>query len=249
MDHSEILRKLKSLSNPEAVAGMARFGIHEKKAYGVPTPVLRKLAREIGKDHQLAQQLWSSGIFDARALASLIDEPSKVTESQMERWSKDFNSWAVCDGCCANLFDKTRWAYQKAIEWSQRKEEFVKRGGFVLMAALAVHDKEADDSQFEEFLPIIRREATDERNFVKKGVNWALRQIGKRNMPLNESAIRLAREIQKISSRSAKWIAADALRELTGSQVKERLNRASQTARPGRKHTRRPADCAPSEGR
>ncbi|MGB7624048.1 MAG: DNA alkylation repair protein [Terriglobia bacterium] len=227
MDYSEILRRLRSFSNPIAVAEMARFGIHETKAYGVSTPVLRKLAKQIGKDHQLAQQLWSSGILDARALASLIDEPSRVTEAQMERWSKDFNSWAVCDGCCANLFDKTEWAHRKALEWSQRKEEFVKRGGFVLMAAMAVHDKKAANSQFLRFFPLIFREATDERNFVKKGVNWALRQIGKRNATLNKAAIRLARKIQKIDSRSARWIAADALRELTSRKVQERVSAAT----------------------
>lgn len=228
------------MSNPEAVAAMARFGIHETNAYGVSAPVLRKLAREIGKDHQLAQQLWSSGILEARALASLIDEPSRVTQAQMERWSKDFNSWAVCDGCCSILFDKTRWAYQKAIEWSRRKEEFAKRGGFVLMAALAVHDKEAVDSQFERFLPIIQREAPDERNFVKKAVNWALRQIGKRNISLNRSAIRFAREIQKTDSPSASWIAADALRELTGRKVQERLSKRSLKVRTRERNPGRP---------
>ena len=236
------------MANPEAVEGMARFGIHEEKAYGVSAPVLRKLAREIGKDHQLAHQLWSSGVLDARALASLIDEPSRVTEAQMERWSNDFNSWAVCDSCCAILFDKTKWAYRKAFEWSRRKGEFVKRGGFVLMAALAVHDKKADDSQFEQFLPVIQREATDERNFVKKAVNWALRQIGKRNISLNRSAIQVAREIQKIDSRSARWIAADALRELTSSKVKERLNRTARTPPQARRHARRPFNRDPSEG-
>ena len=223
MDQSEILRKLKSLSNPEAVAGMARFGIHEKRAYGVAIPVLRRLAKQIGKNRPLAQQLWSSGILEARVLASLIDDPARVTEAQMERWSKDFRSWAVCDGCCANLFDKTKWAYQKAVEWSGRKEEFVKRGGFVLMAALAVHDKKARNSQFLRFLPLITREAQDERNFVRKGVNWALRQIGKRNAVLNQAAIRLARAVQKIDSRSARWIAADALRELTSRKIQERV--------------------------
>ncbi len=178
----EILIKLKSLSNPEAVAGMARFGINTKKAYGVSIPDLRKMAKGIGKNHILAQKLWDSGIHEARILAGMIDLPERVTEKQMKHWVKDFNSWDVCDQVCSNLFDKTKFAYPKAIKWSKRNEEFVKRAGFVLMAALAVHDKEASDKEFLKFLPIIKREATDERNFVKKAVNWALRQIGKRNL-------------------------------------------------------------------
>lgn len=208
--------------NPEAVAGMARFGINPENTYGVSMPTLRKTAREIGKDHQLAEQLWSSGIHEARILACLIDDPKMVTEEQLERWVTDFNSWDVCDQCCMNLFDKTEWAYQKAIEWSGRSEEFVKRAGFAMMATLAVHDKKAKDSQFEQFFPIIGREASDERNFVKKAVNWALRQIGKRNETLNTLAIGIARDIQQIDSKSARWIAANALRELTSEKVQKK---------------------------
>ena len=226
MDCEEILKQLKSLSNPDAVAGMARFGINPKDTYGVSIPVLRKMAKQIGKNHLLAQQLWtSSGIHEARILAGMIDVPEKVTETQLERWVKDFDSWDVCDQCCSNLFDKTKFAHKKAIEWSKRREEFVKRAGFVLMATLAVHDKEADNQKFMRFLPIIKREATDERNFVKKAVNWALRQIGKRNSALNKIAIHTAKEIQKIDSKSARWIASDALRELTSRAVQKKLNR------------------------
>jgi len=218
-----LIKKLKSLSNPEAVAGMARFGINPKNTYGVSIPVLRKMAKQIGQNHLLAQRLWISGIHEARILAGMIDPPEEVTEKQMERWVRDFDSWDVCDQVCSNLFDRTKFAHKKAMDWSKRGEAFVKRAGFVLMAALAVHDKEAGDKEFLKFLPIIKREARDERNFVKKGVNWALRQIGKRNLPLNRMAIKTAKEIQGIDSRAAKWIASDAIRELTSEAVRKRL--------------------------
>ncbi len=223
MDYEEILRQLESLSNPEAVAGMARFGINPGNTYGVSIPNLRKLAKEAGKNHVLAQHLWQSGIHEARILASMIDNPENVTEEQMENWANDFDSWDVCDQCCSNLFDKTQFAYQKAIEWSNRDKEFVKRAGFVLMAVLAVHDKKAKDEEFLEFLPIIRRESIDDRNFVRKAVNWALRQIGKRSRNLNKNAIETAKEIQKMESKSSKWIASDAIRELTGEAIQKRL--------------------------
>jgi len=225
MDCEEILKQLKSLSNPEAVAGMSRFGINPKNTYGVSIPVLRRMAKQTGKNHRLAQKLWSSGIHEARILAGMIDSPEMVTPKQMERWAKDFDSWDICDQCCSNLFDRTKFGHKKAVEWSKRSEEFVKRAGFVLMATLAVHDKEADNQEFLRFLPIIKREATDERNFVKKAVNWALRQIGKRNSVLNKIAIQTAKEIQKIDSKSAKWIASDALREITSEAVQRRLDR------------------------
>jgi 3-methyladenine DNA glycosylase AlkD len=225
MEYEGILKQLKSLSDPKAVAGMARFGINPKNTYGVSIPVLRKMAKQIGKNHLLAEKLWNSDIHEARILAPLIDPPGIVTEKQMESWVKDFDSWDICDQCCSNLFDKTKFAHKKAIEWSKRREEFVKRAGFVLMATLAVHDKEAGDKEFLKFLPIIIREATDDRNFVKKAVNWALRQIGKRNSALNKIAIQTAKEIQKIDSKSAKWIASDAIRELTSEAVQKKLVR------------------------
>jgi len=223
MQSDEILRKLKSLSDPKAVEGMARFGINPKKTYGVSVPSLRAMAKEIGRNHVLARQLWSSGIHEARILAGMIDIPDMVTEEQMESWVKDFDSWDVCDQCCSNLFDKTGFAFKKAVEWSSRNEEFVKRAGFVLMAALAVHDKKAKDEEFLKFLPMIKRESVDDRNFVRKAVNWALRQIGKRSIDLNEEAIKTAKEIQRLDSKSARWIAADALRELTSEVVQKRL--------------------------
>ncbi|VVB59139.1 DNA alkylation repair enzyme [uncultured archaeon] len=221
---NEILEKLKSLYNPKNVEGAARFGINSEGNYGVSIPVLRKMAREIGKNHEFAQELWACRVNDTRILACYVDEPKKVTEAQMEAWVKDFNSWDVCDQVCGNLFDRTEFAHKKAIEWSSRKEEFVKRAGFVLMATLAVHDKQSTDAEFLKFLPIIKRESIDERNFVKKSVNWALRQIGKRNAVLNKKAIEIAKEIQKINSKSACWIANDAIRELESDAIRKKLN-------------------------
>jgi 3-methyladenine DNA glycosylase AlkD len=219
-----ILKRLRSLANPRNVEGMARFGISTcKEALGIPTPVLQKIAREIGRDHALALELWKSEVFEARCVAALIDDPKVVTEEQMERWARDFDNWALCDNCCGRLFDKTHLAYRQASKWSRRQEEYVKRAAFSLMAALAVHDKQAADAKFLKFLPRIRRESTDERNFVKKAVNWALRQIGKRNLALNKAAIKTAQEIRKIGSPSARWIAADALRELRSEAVQKRL--------------------------
>jgi len=228
--HSEqILKQLRSLANPKNVAGMARYGINTENTYGVPIYILRPMAREIGADHTLAQELWSSGIREARILASMIDDPRKVAEEQIERWAMDFDSWDVCDQVCSNLFDKTDLAYHKASEWSHRDEEFVKRGAFALMAALAAHDKQALDEAFEAFLPLIREQAADGRNYVRKAVNWALRNIGKRNVNLNGVAIATAKELGKTDSKSARWVAADALRDLTSGKVQKRLG-----SRPGR---------------
>jgi 3-methyladenine DNA glycosylase AlkD len=218
-----ILKKLEAQADPAAVAAMARFGIHAKEAYGIPTPKLRQLAREIEKNHRLAEQLWATGIHDARHLAALVDEPERVTAAQMERWARDFDSWDVVDGTCCHLFVYTAPAWQKAVEWSRREKEYVRRAGFAMMAFLAVHDKAAPDAKFARLLPIIRRRASDERNFVKKAVNWALRQIGKRNAHLNRLAIRTARKIRSSNSLAARWVAADALRELTGAAVQRRL--------------------------
>ena len=225
MNHDSIICRLKSLANPANVAGMARYGISSKGTLGVNVPTLRKMAGEIGVDHKLSQELWRSGVHEARLLAGFIDDPDLVTEKQMERWVLDFDSWDICDLVCSNLFDQTPFAYKKAVEWTRRKETFVKRAGFVLMAALSVHDKEAQDKTFLKFLPIIKREATDERNFVKKAVNWALRQIGKRNRALNRAAIKTARDIRDIDSKSARWIASDALRELESERTQSRVSR------------------------
>ncbi len=219
----ELLDVLQSLANPDNVAGMRRFGINPHHTLGVSIPHLRKLAREQGKDHSLALALWQTGIHEARLLASMIDDMRQVSEAQMESWVQDFDSWDICDQVCGNLFDRTSFAYEKAREWSARNEEFVKRAGFVLMAGLAVHDKKASDAAFEPFFPILVREACDERNFVRKAVNWALRGLGKRNHSLNKAAIRTAREIQELNCKAARWIAADALRELTSEKIQSRL--------------------------
>lgn len=225
MEYDDILKRLKSLADPEAVKGMERYGITPGKIYGVSIPKLSELAGEIGTDHILAQRLWKAGIRETRVLASMIDDPKLVTEAQMEKWAKGFDCWEVCDGCCMKLFKRTRFAYDKAMEWSARDEEFVKRAGFVLMACLSISDKKADDKEFLKFLPIIKQEATDVRGYVKKAVNWALRQIGKRSRALNEVAIKTARDIQRIDSTSARWIASDAIRELASEAVQKRLKR------------------------
>lgn len=195
---------------------MARFGINPDRALGVRIPDLRTLAREIGTDHSLALRLWRTGVHEARILAGMIDDPARVTERQMESWARSFDSWDICDQVCMNLFDKTPLAWSKAAEWAGRDEEFVKRAGFALMACLAVHDKGAGDGAFRRFLPSIEREAGDDRNFVKKAVNWALRQIGKRNGRLRRDALRAARRLAENESRAARWVGRDALRELGG---------------------------------
>ncbi len=223
----EVLKELKSKGDQSNVEGMARFGITPSDAYGLSMPELRRLGRSLGRDHELAQGLWATGNFEARVLASLVDEPKKVSPQQMEEWVEGFDNWAICDGCCSNLFDKTPYAYQKALEWSRRDPEFTRRAGFSLMAALAVHDKRAEDARFLEFLPEILSQAEDERNYVKKAVNWALRQIGKRNRRLNMEAIKVALKLKGSKSAAARWVASDALRELTGDAVKARLNRRS----------------------
>jgi 3-methyladenine DNA glycosylase AlkD len=225
MQYHEVIERLESLSDPEAVKGMARFGINPENTYGVSIPNLRSIAKKAGKDHTLAQQLWASGIHEARILASMVDDPKLVTEEQMEAWVKDFDSWDVCDQVCMNLFDKVPLAWQKVSDWSQREEEFVKRAAFALIACLAWHDKQAEDGQFIELLPIIVNGATDDRNFVKKAVNWALRHIGKRNLSLNRAALETARKIQQLDSKAARWIAADAIRELGSEAVQKRLTK------------------------
>jgi len=223
MNYYEIIQKLESLSSPEDVEGMVRFGINPKKTYAVRIPELRKIAKKTGKNHELAAKLWEAGYRETRILACMIDDPKQVTSSQMDKWAAEFDYWEICDQCCMKLFSKTPHAYEKVFQWSQNEEEFIKRSAFALIAVLAVHDKKAADEKFEQFFPLIVREATDNRNYVKKGVNWALRHIGKRNIKLNEKSILVAVEIQKIQSKSAKWIASHALRELQSEKVKEKL--------------------------
>ena len=222
---TDILKRLETLANPEAVKGMARYGISSKNTYGVSIPNLRNMAKEVGVNHDIAHQLWVSGIHEARILASMIDDPKLVNEGQLEKWVGDFDSWDVCDQVCMNLFEKSPLACRKIVEWSRREEEFVRRAAFALIACLAWHDKEAADEKFIKLFPLIIEGATDERNFVKKAVNWALRNIGKRNLNLNKAALNTAKEIQLLDSKSARWIASDTIRELESEAVQRRLKR------------------------
>lgn len=214
MGCAALLARLREHASAENVAGMARFGINSHGTLGVPVATLRVLARQAGKDHSLAEALWASGVHEARILATLVDEPARVGRGQMNRWAREFDSWDVCDQACQNLFRHTPHAFDKAAEWAGARQEFVRRAGFSLMAGLAVKAKTAPDAEFEAFLPLIEAAAGDGRNFVKKAVNWALRQIGKRNAHLRERAIRSAEAIRRQGSASARWIASDALREL-----------------------------------
>jgi len=222
---SKIISRLKSQANPKNVAGMARFGINPHNALGISIPDLRRLAKEIGKNHPLALELWDSDIHEARILAALVAEAGQLTENQMGSWVKDFDSWDICDQVCSNLFDKAPFAYDMAIKWVRDQREFVRRAGFVIMAALAVHDKKAADRRFIKFLPFLKKYSTDERNMVKKAVNWALRQIGKRNRALNRLAIKAGNEILASKDKTARWIASDALRELKSPAVQKRLRK------------------------
>jgi len=217
--------ELKRLGERRNVEGMARFGIRAKKVLGVSKPKLDKIAKTIGRNHELGMGLWRTGIHDARLLGVLISEAEKVDAKQMDRWVRDFDNWDVCDGSCCHLFVFAAPAWKKAFEWTQRKKEFEKRAGFALAAFLAVHDKRADDARYKKFLKAIEREAWDERNFVRKAVNWALRNIGKRNLRLNRAAIASAKRIRRQDTRAARWIAGDALRELQSEAVQRRLRR------------------------
>lgn len=227
MTVAEIIKQLESLGSPEDVTVMERFGIATAKAFGIRAPVIKQFAKDLKKHtkdrHTLSLELWETGIYDARAVAFLIDDPKQVTTEQMDSWAKDFDNWATVDGACGHLFCRTPFAYEKAFEWAEKEEEFVKRAGFSMMAYLAVHDKKAPDERLAAFLPVIESHSDDDRNFVKKAVNWALRQIGKRNITLNLQAVEYAERIRERGSKSARWIAADALRELTSDAVQKRL--------------------------
>jgi 3-methyladenine DNA glycosylase AlkD len=223
MDYETIIQKLKTLANPTNVKGMARYGINPTNNLGVSIYQLRPLAKEIGQHHQLALRLWESGIHDARLLACFIDDPEQVTPEQMDAWADDFDSWDICDQACTSLFDQTKFAYEKVHQWSTEEKEFKKRGAFSLIAGLAVHDKTASDDTMEQFFPLIIKQSVDDRNYVKKAVNWALRNLGKRNQHLNKRTIETAQKILTIDAPSAHWIARDALRELTNEKTQNRL--------------------------
>ncbi len=221
----EIISQLRAAAKPGALEGMKRFAIAGEGRLGVSVPDMRKIAKKAGRDHALALDLWKTGIPEARIVAGLVGDPAELTSEQMDDWAADFESWDVCDQVCMNLFDRSPLAWKKVREWARRDEEFVRRASFALIASLAVHDKAAPDSKFAALFPIIRRASTDDRNFVKKAVNWALRQIGKRNRDLNRAAVAEAAAVSRIDSRAARWIAADALRELDSEQVRRRLKR------------------------
>jgi 3-methyladenine DNA glycosylase AlkD len=233
MTVDEVIAGLRVLGNPENVAGMERYAIVTRKSFGVPTPVLKQFAKEVKKQatdrHALAHELWKTGIYDARAVAFLIDDPKLVTRQQMDAWANDFDNWATVDGTCSYLFCRTPFAYEKAVEWTGEKPEFIKRAGFAMMAYLAVHDKKAPDEKLAEFLPLIEKHSRDDRNFVKKAVNWALRQIGKRSLPLNKLAIEAAERIKLQNTKPARWIAADALRELKSGALAQRFKKKGTT--------------------
>ncbi len=223
----ELLEKLRAKAKPGVIAGMARYGMTAEKRLGVAVPDMRKIAKEVGKDHQLALELWQTGIPEAMILASMVDVPAEVTDEQMEAWVVDLNSWDVCDQVCMNLFDKTPFAWKKVRDWSTREEEFERRAAFALLACLAWHDKKASDEQFIELLPVIKAGATDGRNYVKKAVSWALRNIGKRNPALNQVAGETAEELGQMDSKVAQWIARDAIRDLTSETTRRRLAKLS----------------------
>jgi len=233
---ASILAEMRAMGSETNRAGMARYGIHVENAFGVSIYELRKVAKRLGADHELALALWATGNHEARLLACFVDDPATVTEEQTEAWAGDFDSWDICDQATTSLFDQTKHAWVKADEWAKRDEEWVKRAGFALMAGLAVHDKRATDRAFIKLLPLIENAASDHRNFVKKAVNWALRNIGKRNRALNAAAIACAEKIRAAANRraggtragdpgarSARWVATDALRELTSDRVQARL--------------------------
>jgi 3-methyladenine DNA glycosylase AlkD len=219
----ECLRKLRSLGQRKNMEGMARFGIVAKQVLGVAKPRLNELAKRIGRDHALALPLWETGVHDARMLAGMIDDPQQVSSSQMDRWVRGFDNWDVCDGTCCHLFVFAPQAWPKTMEWTARRAEFEKRAGFALIAYLAYRDKTASNAKFLASLRLIERECEDQRHFVKKAVNWALRNIGKRNLVLNRAALRVANRIRKRDSSAARWIAADALRELCSTAILRRL--------------------------
>ena len=220
-----VIAELRRLGTRKNVEGMARFGIRAVDVFGVSKPKLDGLAKKIGKNHELGLALWATGNQDAKILAGMICQPERVTAAQMENWVRDFDNWDTCDGTCCHLFVFAAPAWSKAVSWTRRKEEFPKRAGFALAAYLAYRDKTAKDAPFVKFLKSIEREADDERNFVRKAVNWALRNIGKRNLRLNAAAIATGERLRKRESKAARWIAADALRELRGDAVQERLRR------------------------
>lgn len=227
----EILTALRAQASARNREGMARYGINVARALGVSVTEIRRMARPYRKRHDLARQLWETQVHEARIMACIIGEPEKVTKAEMERWVKDLDSWDICDLACGNLWDKTPWAYEKALAWNRRRAEFVKRAGFALMAALSVHDKQANDDAFSPFFDAVVAQCEDERNFVKKAVNWALRQMGKRNLHLHGRALAIAQDLCERQSKAARWIGRDAVRELTNPKVIARARKGKSVSR------------------
>lgn len=218
-----VLAWLERTGDPNVRAGLARYGLPTDKAFGIPMGVLQKYAKSLGKDHDLACALWDTGWYDARLMTAYLAVPAQVTPALMDRWAKEFDNWGVCDTLCFALFDRTPHAWGKVRQWAKRRDEFVKRAAFALLASLTVHDKNADDGLYADALPLIEAAATDERNFVKKSVNWALRSIGKRSRVLHTAAVALAEKLAGQEDRSARWVGKDALRELRNASVARRL--------------------------
>ena len=225
MDTNEVLAWLRRTGTRRTVEGMARYGLPSDRAFGVTVGTMQAMAKRIGKDHDLAEALWASGWYEARMMAAFVGDPRRVTRRQMNSWAADFDNWGICDTACFHLFDRTPFAWEKARQWSKSPREFVKRAGFALMASLVAHDKAAPDARFLALLPLIEKGAHDERNFVKKGVNWALRAIGKRSSVLNAAAVASARRLALSDEPAPRWVGKDALRELAGPQVRSRLAR------------------------
>jgi len=225
MDCDEVLAWIERKGTRRTVDGMARYGIVAKQAFGVPVGTLRTLAKRIGKNQALSLELWESGCYEARLLAAFVGDPAQVTKRQMNAWAADFENWADCDTACFCLFDRSPHAFDKAREWTSSPREFVRRGGFVLMACLAAHDKKAPDARFRAFLPLIEKGARDDRNFVKKGVSWALRGIGRRSPPLYAAAVALASRLASSEEAAPRWVGKDALRDLEKPKVRARLAR------------------------
>jgi 3-methyladenine DNA glycosylase AlkD len=225
MTTEEVLAWLERRGTRRTVAGMARYGIRAKHAFGVPMGTLLTLAKRLGKDHALAVGLWESGWYEARLLAALVGEPQRVTRRQMNAWAASFENWGDCDTVCFHLFDRTPFAWEKMRRWSASPREFVKRGAFALLASLALHDKAAKDAQFLPLLPLIERGARDQRNFVKKGVSWALRAVGRRTLALNTAGLAVAKRLAESQDAACRWVGKDALRELASPKLRSRLTR------------------------
>lgn len=200
-----------------------RYGIVTAKAYGVPMGLIQQLGKRLGRDHDLAQALWATGWYEARLLTAYVDDPARVTAAQMDRWARDFDNWGVCDTLCFALFDRTPHAWRKVEQWSRRRDEFVKRAAFALLASLALHDKQSPDAPFRRSLALIERAAGDERNFVKKGVSWALRAVGRRSVALNDEALTLARRLAASDDPAERWVGKDAARELGSPKLRQAL--------------------------